>query len=672
MFRVGGVVALQLLFQQGDALSLLVDVGLVFLGRVEQGRDQFVAHAAGEALHQFAREFGLLVDGKAEAKPEFRVVFEQGIGPGRASPIGVLRPRRRRQVAAIDGRAAGGVGDQRTIPEQLREQLEIGRLAAARTGSRELEQRLLDLLLPDGADLDFAAVEFRDLQEEFPVVALGLAQGRLWSHIQRLQPRFLLVLDGTDVHADSAAGAVFRRHLDAVLEACPFLIAHLGGLESRGRSVQFLRIEHLDANHRVRADHRALAALDADLRVPYRDFKSQVAFLPFGGSGGEGAVHREHADREFFSAISINRAQHVALEVGRVGGEGGGNLERAGHLRGNFHFVQVGECLVHRLHVLPDDLFALAAVGVADGLANGLNGLIARQDFGDGKEAHLQDGVHAAAHAGIARHLVAVDHEEAGFLGNELLLHQPGQLVPDFFGAERAVQQERAAFDQRAEHVVALQEYPLVAGDEVRLGDQIGRADRLRTEAQVRHGDGSRLLGVVNEVALRVVVGILANDLDGVLVRAHRAIGSEAIEQSPHHAVRFGGIRRVVVEAGVTHVVVDADREILFWCGRSQVVIHRLDHRRSEFLGRQPVTSAHHFNGSLSLVQRVHDVEIQGIARRPGFFGSIEYRNPLCAGGQGGQQMLHRKRPVQTDFQQAHFLAACVQRFHGLVGGFGA
>ena len=60
----------------------------------------------------------------------------------------VDRPRRRRQVGAVDRRAAGGVGDDHPVAEQLGDQLDVGRLAAAGAGARELEERLEHLRAP--------------------------------------------------------------------------------------------------------------------------------------------------------------------------------------------------------------------------------------------------------------------------------------------------------------------------------------------------------------------------------------------------------------------------------------------------------------------------------------------------------------------------------------------
>ena len=112
---------------------------------------------------------------------------------------------------------------------------------------------------------------------------------------------------------------------------------------------------------------------------------------------------------------------------------------------GDFDFVQVGQGFIYGFHIFLNDVFALAAVGVANGFANCLDRFVAGQNFGDGEKAYLQDRIHAAAHAGIARDTVGVDDEEAGLLGDELLLNGAGSLSQVSSTAEGAVEQERAA-----------------------------------------------------------------------------------------------------------------------------------------------------------------------------------------------------------------------------------
>ena len=57
----------------------------------------------------------------------------------------------------------------------------------------------------------------------------------------------------------------------------------------------------------------------------------------------------------------------------------------------------------------------------------------------------------------------------------------------------------------------------------------------------MRNRDRAGFLRVVDEVALRVIIRVLADDLDGILVRADRAVRAQAVEQRPHHFRRFDG-----------------------------------------------------------------------------------------------------------------------------------
>src|SRR5690606_31723107 len=134
----------------------------------------------------------------------------QRVGPGRAATFGVVRPGRGRQVAAVDGRAAGRIGHNAAVAKQLRHELDVRRLTAARAGARELKQRLLNLLLADAADVDQAAIQLWDIDEEVPVLALQLADWRLGLHVDGLEAGGRLVLCRADINADAAGGAVFR------------------------------------------------------------------------------------------------------------------------------------------------------------------------------------------------------------------------------------------------------------------------------------------------------------------------------------------------------------------------------------------------------------------------------------------------------------------------------
>ena len=143
-----------------DALALLADAQLVALVCLEQLVHQALAYHAGQLRQQLAHVFALLIQGQAHAQAKLGVVFEQRVRPGRTAAFVVLGPRGGGQVAAVDRRTAGGVGHDDTVAEQLGEQLDIGRLAAAGAGAGELEQRLQKLGVLYRFQADLRAIDF--------------------------------------------------------------------------------------------------------------------------------------------------------------------------------------------------------------------------------------------------------------------------------------------------------------------------------------------------------------------------------------------------------------------------------------------------------------------------------------------------------------------------------
>jgi len=143
--RLGGFLSRQLAPKRQHTVTLGRDAGFGRLIRIEQRSCQTVADLRREMLKQAAGGGDVRVEREAEAEPELRVVLEEGVRPGRPPAVTVRRVRRRRQVAAVNRRAAGGVRNEEPVAEELGEQLQVRRLAAARARSRVLEQRLEEL-----------------------------------------------------------------------------------------------------------------------------------------------------------------------------------------------------------------------------------------------------------------------------------------------------------------------------------------------------------------------------------------------------------------------------------------------------------------------------------------------------------------------------------------------
>ena len=141
------------------------------------------------------------------------------------------------------------------------------------------------------------------------------------------------------------------------------------------------------------------------------------------------------------------------------------------------------------------------------------------------------------------------------------------------------------------EDVDLVHELELVAGDEACPIDQIRGADRARTRPQVRDGDRTGLLRVVDEVALNRAVRFLADDLDGVLVGADRTVGAQAVEDGRGYVIRLCPKRWVRRQRQMRHIVNDAKCEVAAGSLAGELVEDGLHHRRCEFLRRQTVAS---------------------------------------------------------------------------------
>ena len=234
--------------------------------------------------------------------------------------------------------------------------------------------------------------------------------------------------------------------------------------------------------------------------------------------------------------------------------------------------------------------------------------------------------------------------------------------------AIRRVQQEDARPAPRVlEHVDLVQELELMAGDEAGAIDQVGRADRTRARAQVRDRDRAGLLRVVDEVALHVEVGLLADDLDRVLVGADRAVGAEAVEHRRRRrrparcrTTRSHGERRV------RHVVDDADGEVVLRRVLRELVEDRLHHRRRELLRRQPVAAADDarlrcerrraFGARFG--ERGDHVQVERIAERARLLRAVQHGDACGRSRQRREERARRERAVQPHLQHADLLAA--------------
>src|SRR6185369_5176536 len=107
-------------------------------------------------------------------------------GPGRSTAVGTLGPRGGGEVAAVNGGTAGGVGDHGPVAEQLGEELQIGGLATAGTGTGVFEGRADQLAAAQGIQLELGRVHVGQCQEEVVIGGLCSPKRRLELHVDGL------------------------------------------------------------------------------------------------------------------------------------------------------------------------------------------------------------------------------------------------------------------------------------------------------------------------------------------------------------------------------------------------------------------------------------------------------------------------------------------------------
>ena len=174
-------------FSSADAHALRADFGLADLRR---GRAMASTRSSPSTRRQLARQVlspspgACRRPGGSRGRTRRCPRTANSTRPGRG-PRAFFDPRRHRQVAAVDRGAAGRVGDLQPVAEQLRQQLQVRRLAAARAGAGEGEQRLQELHAAHVGEIHPGAIVHRQRLEEGDCRALGVQQRHLVLQVDR-------------------------------------------------------------------------------------------------------------------------------------------------------------------------------------------------------------------------------------------------------------------------------------------------------------------------------------------------------------------------------------------------------------------------------------------------------------------------------------------------------
>ena len=172
------------------------------------------------------------------------------------------------------------------------------------------------------------------------------------------------------------------------------------------------------------------------------------------------------------------------------------------------------------------------------------------------------------------------------------------------------------------------------------------------------HCNTAGLLGVIIEVSLCVHIGIIADDLDRVLVCTYSTVGTKTPELTVYSSFRSGNKRCAKLQGKVGNIIYDTDGELFLGC----VLIYSYDLSRCGILGTKAITSGKdRCVVELSALQSCYYIKVQRLAESSRLLCSVKNSNLLYSLRNRGYQCLCAERTIQTYLYDADLLACCKQ-----------
>ena len=405
----------------------------------------------------------------------------------------------------------------------------------------------------------------------------------------------------------------------------------------------------------MRAHISALVALDALGFIPMRNQYGSAALLVLGrtklplticvvskGRYGQGiAIHKVDGGKQFlyllYNGLTALKAQVAGL------------ITCVCPIRRNIKLVECGSASINSLPVSFDDSLALLSIALLGSILHVLQSIGSRQNVCQRKECGLQYGVGALAHANLGSKISCINEVDRNVVLGNIALSICWEVLVKLLITPLAVKQEGAARLNVTDHLEALNDVAgVMTSNKVCLGYIVRRANRCITKAQVRNGYATRLFGVILEVGLYVLVGMVTNDLDGVLVCANGTVATKTPELALNSTL-CGRIRSIRIhgQGQVGNVIHNANRKLTLRCVFFKLFIDGEGCRRGLILGTQTIAATHNNKFSLaSLIQGRDYILIQRLTNGTRLFGTIQNRNLFNACRKRGNKIFDRPRTI--------------------------
>ena len=316
----------------------------------------------------------------------------------------------------------------------------------------------------------------------FLKVELSLERGFISREPSRLS------FAGADIYPVAAAETV--EDVDSLMKRMPVnascLISWDCGILAERCGCHLCCVENERADCGVRTDICTLVTLDTVLGEPFGNESCDAAFLICGRALLPCAVgdSLEVRDLEEVAVLSVDGTHESVDEFGIVVG-GSGFVSELCPCRIDCELLVLAAA-VNGSKVLVDHVLTFLAIALDDEFLHLLDGEIDGDDLGDAKECALEDGVGAVAQTNFLSDLGRIDIVDGDIMLCKVAFYLVGQVLGQLLALPDGVEQECAAVAETAGDIIHVEIGLYVACDEVGRVDQIGRADGLVAETQVR------------------------------------------------------------------------------------------------------------------------------------------------------------------------------------------
>ena len=477
----------------------------------------------GECNCVCGKSFADLLLSKIHTVAELCVILKQWVWPSRTVTVFIYGVRCWRSRAAPNWRTACCVRNIHLVAVKLCGKFCIWCFAATCASTGELKIRLFVL------NADCCLICYLGLNRCINKCVEWLLNIKL--RCNRLHCEWLC---RTNICTWCTTGTVKNRCDKSILIICSLALNHLCSLGSGGS----LFLVHTNrSDHCMRTNHWTKVTLCTLCRIPFGNINGNASLFKCGRTLRINAVCavKECGNGKIITVKSVNRVKNV--------------FNKLLHFRSvcrDFIIVFLILCISPRCRNIDFNNFFRAAVDtVAVWVNNSLALLwefsdnlffhisdcfVNRENTADGEKCRLKNCWCTARKTNLLSNLDTVDCVEVDVVLSNISLHWCREICVKFLRAPNTVKKECSARKKILHHIIFVNIWRIVAGNKICLVDKICWCNRWWAETKVRYRDTAGFLWIVEEITLSVHIGMVADNLDRVLICTYSTIRAETPE----------------------------------------------------------------------------------------------------------------------------------------------